>query len=142
MMAAFGEMKDLTVIGYGQSDIEDYAAEIAKTQGRYIMPNQNPGAGLFFRSDHFNFAKVGIPAFFASGAYDHKEKGKEYATEQMKAFTSNDYHRPSDEYRPETQDLGGMVQDAQLYMDLGLKLANEPIYPKWKDGSEFKQMRP
>ncbi|UZR99935.1 M28 family metallopeptidase [Chondrinema litorale] len=142
MMAAFGEMKDLTVIGYGQSELEDYAEEIAKTQGRYIMPNQHPGAGLFFRSDHFNFAKVGIPAFFASGAYEHKEKGKEYAKEQMNNFTSNDYHRPSDEYRPETQDLGGMVQDAELYMDLGLKLANEPIYPKWKDGSEFKQMRP
>ena len=141
MMQAVGEMNDLTVIGYGQSELEDYAEEIAKQHGRYLMPNQNPGAGLFFRSDHFSFAKVGIPAFYAKGLNDHKEKGKEFASEQIKSFTANNYHRPSDEYQAESQDLGGMVQDAQLYLELGLKLANEPLYPKWKEGSEFKETR-
>jgi len=141
MMQATGEMNDLTVIGYGQSELEDLAEEIAKTQGRYMMPNQTPSEGLFFRSDHFSFAKVGIPAFYAKGLNDHKQKGKDFAKDAIGEFRTTSYHRPSDEYNTKTMDLGGMVQDAQLYMELGLKLANEPIYPKWKEGSEFKAIR-
>ena len=141
MMQAIGEMNDLTVVGYGQSELEDLAEAIAKKQGRYIMPNQTPNEGLFFRSDHFSFAKVGIPAFYAKGLNDHREKGKAFAEAEMRKFRTSSYHRPSDEYNPEIMDLGGMVQDAQLFMELGLQLATEPIYPKWKEGSEFKAIR-
>ncbi len=139
-MNPYGEMNDLTITGYGQSELDDYAAEAAKAQGRYLLPDQEPEKGYFFRSDHFNFAKIGIPALFATGGYDHREKGKEYAKEQQQAYTTDRYHRPADEY-DETWNLSGVVQDAQLYYSIGQRLANETTFPQWKEGSEFKAIR-
>lgn len=140
-MLPFGKMKDLTITGIGQSDLDDYAAEEAKKQGRYILPDQEPEKGFFFRSDHFSFAKIGIPALYASGGYDHMTKGKAYAASKIEEFTTANYHRPSDEYDADTWELGGMVQDAQFYLNIGVKLANESSFPEWKDGSEFKGIR-
>ena len=137
----FGKMKDLTIIGYGQSDMDDYAAEAAKTQDRYVQGGQEPEKGFFYRSDHFNFAKVGIPALYAQGGYDHVEKGKEYAMERQNDFTSKRYHKPSDEYDDTTWDLSGLQQDAQLFFNIGHKIANESTFPEWKEGSEFKAKR-
>lgn len=140
-LSAIGPMKDLTIIGYGQSDLEDIAAEFAKSQGRYITPNPNPGAGYFFRSDHFNFAKIGIPALYASGTKEHLTKGVEYAKQQEEEYTARHYHQPSDEYHDDW-DLTGMVNDATLFFEIGLKLANDPsLWPQWKEGSEFKAIR-
>lgn len=136
-----GPMKDLTVVGYGQSELDDYAREEAAKQDRYILPDQEPEKGFYFRSDHFNFAKVGIPALYASGGYDHLTKGKEYARGKADDFTSNRYHQPSDEYRSELWSLEGVVQDAQLFFNIGKRLANEATFPKWKEGSEFKGIR-
>lgn len=139
-LGTFGQMKDLSVVGYGQSELEDYAKKAAEKQDRYILPDQEPGKGHFFRSDHFNFAKIGIPALDAKDSYDHREKGIEYAKEKGEDYRNNRYHQPSDEY-DETWDMGGMVQDAALYMDLGITLANSQDWPKWKEGSEFKAIR-
>lgn len=136
-----GPMKDLTVVGYGQSELDDYAQEEAAKQNRYILPDQEPEKGFYFRSDHFNFAKVGIPALYAAGGYDHLTKGKEYARGKADDFTSNRYHQPSDEYRPGLWELSGVVQDAQLFFNIGKRLANEETFPKWKEGSEFKGIR-
>ena len=137
-----GRMKDLTITGIGQSEMDEIAAAAAEKQGRYIIPDPEPEKGYFFRSDHFNFAKVGIPALYAAGGYDHWEKGKEYAMEKQKDYTSVRYHQPSDEYDPATFELGGMIQDAQLYLNIGLRLANDiQLNPKWKEGSEFKAAR-
>jgi Zn-dependent M28 family amino/carboxypeptidase len=74
-LPAYGEMKDLTITGYGQSELDEYAKAEAQKQGRYVIPDPDPGKGYFFRSDHFNFAKVGIPALYASGSYEHMTKG-------------------------------------------------------------------
>lgn len=136
-----GPMKDLTVVGYGQSELDDYAREEAAKQDRYILPDQEPEKGFYFRSDHFNFAKVGIPALYASGGYDHIAQGKEYARGKADDYTANRYHQPSDEYRPELWSLEGVVQDAQLFFYIGKRLANEKTFPKWKEGSEFKGIR-
>ena len=136
-----GPMKDLTVVGYGQSELDDYAREEAAKQDRYILPDQEPEKGFYFRSDHFNFAKVGIPALYASGGYDHITQGKEYARGKADDYTANRYHQPSDEYRPELWSLEGVVQDAQLFFNIGKRLANEKTFPKWKEGSEFKGIR-
>ncbi|MDX1942926.1 MAG: M28 family metallopeptidase [Saprospiraceae bacterium] len=136
-----GMMKDLTVVGYGQSELDDYASEEAGKQGRYILPDQEPEKGFYFRSDHFNFAKVGIPALYASGSYDHITKGKEYARSKADEFTANNYHQPSDEYTPGAWDLSGIVQDAQLFFNIGKRLTSEKTFPKWKEGSEFKSLR-
>lgn len=137
----FGPMKDLTVIGYGQSEMEDLAEEVAKKQGRYIIPDPDAGKGYFFRSDHFNFAKVGIPALYASGAYEHMTKGVEYITEKNEEYLNTMYHRPQDEYDPATWEFDGMALDGQLLFKVGYKLANSEIWPKWKEGSEFKAIR-
>ncbi|MCB0495596.1 MAG: M28 family peptidase [Cyclobacteriaceae bacterium] len=136
-----GEMKDLTIVGYGQSTLDDMAEKLAKEQGRYIIPDPEPGAGHFFRSDHFSFAKVGIPALYASGSYEHMTKGVEYAKEKSEAYVAHDYHQPSDEYS-DSWDMGGIVQDATLLYELGDELANDTsLWPKWKKGSEFKTIR-
>lgn len=136
-----GEMKDLTIVGKGHSDMDEIAEEVAKTQDRYVLAEQEPEKGYFFRSDHFNFAKAGIPALYAEGGYDHKEKGKEYAREMRDKYTTDNYHRPSDEYDEATWNFDGMIQDGQLYFDIGLKLANSQRWPVWYEGSEFKAAR-
>ena len=138
-----GLMKDLTVYGFGQSELEDIAAEIASRQGRYIYPDPTPGAGSFFRSDHFQFAKIGIPSIFASGTYEAVNGGVEYAKKVREDYNANAYHMPADEFvRGETEwKLGGMLQDVELYYLLGEKLANSEVWPKWKEGSEFKLIR-
>jgi len=136
-----GEMKDLTIVGKGQSDMDEIAEDVAKTQDRYVLAEQEPEKGYFFRSDHFNFAKAGIPALYAEGGYDHKEKGKEYARKMRDKYTTDNYHRPSDEYDETTWNFDGMIQDGQLYFDIGLKLANSQRWPVWYEGSEFKAAR-
>ena len=140
-LGTFGQMKDLSVVGYGQSELEDYAKRWAEKQDRYISPDQEPEKGHFFRSDHFNFAKIGIPALDAKGSYDHRQKGIAYAKEMGEDYRTNRYHQPADEYDESSWDMGGMVQDAELYMNLGKELANSQDWPKWKEGSEFKSIR-
>ncbi len=137
----FGEMKDLSIIGYGQSELEDYAARWTAKQDRYILPDDEPEKGYFFRSDHFNFAKVGIPAFYAKGQYDHREKGKPYVKDAENEFRTKKYHQPADEYHPDTFDTGGIIADATLYLNMASELANSEAWPAWKNGSEFKAIR-
>ena len=135
-----GEVENVKVIGYGQSELEDYASEIAENQGRYTVPNPTPGEGSFFRSDHFNFAKVGIPALYAKSGYISKEKGEEWGEKAYKEYYSVRYHQPSDEYDP-NWDLTGLLMDTQLLYEVGLKVASEDRFPEWKEGSEFKAIR-
>lgn len=136
-----GPMKDLTVVGYGQSELDEYAEAAAQAQGRYIIPDPQPEKGYFFRSDHFSFAKVGIPALYASGESEQMEKGKEWTKEQNTAWTQKHYHQPSDEYIPEEWNFEGMVLDGKLLFNIGYRLANERNFPQWKSGSEFKAAR-
>lgn len=137
----YGPMKDLTVIGFGQSELESYAREVAEKQGRYIMPDPEASKGYYFRSDHFSFAKVGVPALYAKGYAEHMEKGKEYVEKLKKEYLVKYYHRPADEYQADSWDMAGAVQDAQLYLEVGTTLANETSFPGWKVGSEFKATR-
>jgi Zn-dependent M28 family amino/carboxypeptidase len=135
-----GRVNDFSVIGYGQSELEDYAKRAVEKQGRYITPDPHPEAGAFFRSDHFNFAKIGIPALYAKGAVDSDAHGAEWGQEKYSEYTSEHYHKPSDEY---TDDFNaeGVKLDAQAIFDIGYTLANESTFPKWKEGSEFKAIR-
>ena len=140
-LGSYGATNDLIIIGYGQSELDDYATEVAQQQGRYIVPDQEPEKGYFFRSDHFNFAKIGVPALYAEGGLDSKQHGKEWGKARKDEYTQDRYHKPSDEYNPETWDLSGMVLDAQLLYEIGNMLAQESTFPKWKAGSEFKSIR-
>ncbi|HCX23565.1 MAG TPA: peptidase M28 [Cytophagales bacterium] len=136
----YGLMRDLTIVGYGQSELDDLAGKLAEQQGRYVIPDPAPGKGYFFRSDHFQFAKVGVPAIFAYGSYEHMTKGVEFIEEKIMEFESTAYHRPADEYADDWE-LGGIYQDSKLYYEIGLELANSGQWPKWKEGSEFKSIR-
>jgi len=136
-----GRMKDLTITGFGHSEMDEYGKVAAEKQGRYIIPDPEAEKGYFFRSDHFNFAKIGIPALYAGGSYDHFEKGIEYAKQVNDEYQQNKYHQPSDEFDPATTDLSGSQFDAQLFYNVGSRLANEDNFPKWYDGSEFKAAR-
>ncbi len=140
-MNIFGPMKYLTLTGMGHSDMDNYARDAAAKQGREVLANPEPEKGYFFRSDHFNFAKVGIPALYAEGDVEHIEKGREFVSEMKEDHLSNYYHQPADEYDANRWDVSGLVQDSDLYLDIGSRLANESTWPEWKDGSEFKAAR-
>lgn len=138
---SYGPYKDVTIVGYGNSEMDEYARDGAKHQGRYTIPDFEPGKGYLFRMDHFYFAKAGIPFLCANGMYEQMHNGVEYTKQMNEEYIGNDYHQPSDEYNPQTFQLSGVRQDAQLWFDIGLRLANEDHFPKWSDGSEFTAMR-
>ncbi|MHA7130104.1 M28 family metallopeptidase [Algoriphagus namhaensis] len=136
-----GKMRDVSVIGIGQSEMEDLLdVELAK-QGRYASPDPTPTAGYYFRSDHFSFAKVGIPALYFGSGIDHVEKGKEYGKQLEDEYVQLYYHKPSDAYDPERWNLDGAVEDVQLLYNVGQNLSNSDLWPQWKEGSEFKAIR-
>ena len=136
----YGKMKDITLIGYGNSDLDDYAKSAASAQGRRIRPDPEPEKGYFYRGDHFSFAKQGIPALWVDTGMDHVEHGEEWTKKQKDFFTENHYHKPSDEFDP-GWDLSGMVEDLQLLLQVGLRLGNEDTFPNWKEGTEFRAKR-
>lgn len=137
----YGKMKDVSIIGVGQSEMEDLLNVELEKLGRYSAPEPNPVAGYYFRSDHFNFAKIGIPALYFGTGIDHFEKGKEYGKQLQEDYTANYYHKPNEEYDPSRWNLEGAVDDVQLLYNVGKSLANSEKWPQWKDGSEFKAVR-
>ncbi len=137
----YGKMKDVSVIGVGQSEMEDLLDEELKKLGRYAAPEPNPLVGYYFRSDHFNFAKIGIPALYIGTGIDHVEKGKEYGKQLQEEYVAQYYHKPADAYDPKRWNLEGAVDDVQLLYQVGRNLANSTRWPGWKEGSEFKAIR-
>lgn len=135
-----GPTKDVTVVGHGASELEEYLASEAQRQDRVVKPEPTPENGFFFRSDHFNFAKGGVPALYIKLGVDDREKGEEWARAQLAEFTKNDYHKPSDEFRPGI-DLRGGLQDIELMQRIGWRLANERRFPNWYPDSEFRAAR-
>ena len=110
---------------------------IAKKYNRYIMPDPDAYNGMFYRSDHFPFVQKGIPAMFAKGWNDNRKQGKEWAKEHIAHYWAETYHKPTDQTHPDTDDYSGLLQEVQLFFDLGYKLAQDTGYPKWKPKSEF-----
>lgn len=136
-----GKMKDVSLIGSGQSDLEDLLENELSKVGRYSAPEPTPSAGYYYRSDHFNFAKVGIPALYFGTGIDHVEKGKDFGLQAQQDFTMNFYHKPSDEYDASKWDLDASLEEIQLYYNIGNRLVNSNVWPQWKEGSEFKAVR-
>ena len=141
MMGIAGKTKDIVVYGFGQSELEDYATVSAKKQGRVVVPDPVPSSGLYYRSDHFNLAKVGVPSLFTGSGVDNVKNGREWGLKQVSDFTKFRYHSPQDNFDAKTWDLSGIVEDVRLVFDMGYCLSNEDVYPKWKEGSEFKAIR-
>lgn len=140
-MNTFGCTKDVTVIGMGQSELDEYAGRSAARQGRITVPEANPEGGWFFRSDHFNFAKKGVPGLYIGAGTNAIGHEQGWGKEQIAAYNRLRYHSPADEFDPATWVMDGMVEDVRLLFDVGYHLSNEKNFPVWKQGSEFKAYR-
>ena len=136
----WGRTKDFTVIGMGASDLDDYLKAAANEQGRVLRPDPEPEKGFYYRSDHFNFAKQGVPALDPDAGIDFVGKDPAYGKTKRDEYTNNDYHAPSDQIKPDW-DLTGAVDDAQLLLAVGYRVANASKMPEWKPGNEFKAKR-
>ncbi len=140
LLLPIGRMKDVMVTGYGQSELDDLLADAARKQDRYILPDPNPESGMYFRSDHFPFARAGVPALFARGNCDSREYGREWAAEQENDFIRNRYHKPADNYYPE-MNFDGIAEDARAILDVAFTLVTSDVRPEWKPGSEFANIK-
>ncbi len=138
-----GPVKDVVLIGKGQSDLEELLAEEARKQGRAVTPENHPERGLFYRADHFSLAKRGVPVLLnmaLAGAYDLQDGGREAGERWLNSFTTNCYHQACDAWSADW-DLRGAVQEADLFYAIGARLANGRAWPGWKAGSEFGKVR-
>lgn len=137
----YGKTSDLTVIGLGASELDDYARVAAAEQGgRTLRPDPEPEKGFYYRSDHFNFAKQGVPAFFTDAGITFVGKPPEYGREKRDEYTSKFYHAPQDEIHADW-DLTGGVQDLDLLLTMGYRVAEAAKMPDWRVGNEFKATR-
>ena len=136
----WGPTKDVISIGMGNSTLDDLLVEIAREHGRSVAPDAEPEKGYYFRSDHFEFAKQGVPALDPKGGRQYIGKSADYGQRKQDEYTAKDYHKLSDEVKPDW-DLAGAVEDLKLLAELGYRLAQGSRYPEWKPGSEFKARR-
>ena len=137
-----GRTRDVTVVGMGQSSLDELAERIATRRGRTLRPDPEPEKGFYYRSDHFEFAKVGIPAFNPDGGVEFlsKDKKEDWGLDMRERYTAEDYHKVSDEVK-EYWNLAGAVDDLELFYEMGRELANGEEWPEWSESSEFRTVR-
>ena len=136
----WGRTRDLTIVGYGQSELDDVAAEVAARLGRTLAPDPEPEKGFYYRSDHFSFARAGIPAFYADPGLEYLDKPAGYGLAKRNEYNANDYHKVSDEVKPDW-DLSGAVEDLTFLYRMGARLAADGAWPAWSATSEFRTVR-
>ena len=135
-----GRTRDLTLVGYGASELDDYARDAAGEQGRIIRADPEPEKGFYYRSDHFNFAKQGIPALDPDEGLDYIGKSREFGEQARAEWNERDYHQPSDVVRS-SWDLSGALEDLKVFLAVGYRVAEADAMPEWKPGNEFKARR-
>jgi Zn-dependent M28 family amino/carboxypeptidase len=135
-----GKTKDIIIVGQGQSELEDDLKEAAQKMDRYTAFEIHPEAGFYYRSDHFNFARVGIPSLYTSAGMDVIGKGKDFGKQKSDEYRNKYYHRPSDEIN-NGWNLNGAIEDLKLLLIVGKQIAANEKWPAWKEGSEFKKLR-
>ena len=140
MLNQWGRTRDLTIVGLGQSELDDVAAVIAEQLGRTLAPDPEPEKGFFYRSDHFAFARAGIPAFYADPGMEYIGKPEGYGAQKRIEYTANDYHQVTDEVKPDW-DLEGAVEDLTFLYLMGRRLADGEEWPSWSETSEFRALR-
>jgi Zn-dependent M28 family amino/carboxypeptidase len=136
----WGPSKNVEVVGGKYSNLLEIINSTAKKIGMYAIDDQEPNAGSFYRSDHFPFAKIGVPSVYLSNGDDFEGKPKDWGKKEMDKYVENDYHQPTDEIK-EWWDFNGMAKNTQLYFLCGLKIANDTKTPQWKKGTEFELIR-
>jgi Zn-dependent M28 family amino/carboxypeptidase len=136
----WGKTSDFTVIGLGNTTLDDVLTDVLSSQNRTIRPDAEPEKGFYYRSDHFEFAKQGVPAMHVDAGTNYVGKSAEFSQKKRDEYTNNDYHKPSDEVKSDW-DLSGGVQDVQTLFQVGNRVANADGIPQWKPGTEFKAKR-
>ncbi len=137
----FGKTNDITLVGYGQSELDNYVKDAAKLQNKIVTADPTPEKGFYYRSDHFSFALVGVPAIYLKTGQEHVSKPADYMNSMVNLWTSDYYHLPNDEMAAEFWDLSGLVDDTRLLFDVGLKLSMNNDFPEWSKTSEFREAR-
>jgi Zn-dependent M28 family amino/carboxypeptidase len=140
-MSVAGRTHDITVVGMGSSQLEDILKPIAQAQGRTLHAESHPEAGGYFRSDHFSFAKAGVPALYMDAGEDLLEGGKAAGEAASKDYGDHRYHSPADEYDAATWKLDGTMEDLAALHDVGRELASSRQWPDWYEGNPFKALR-
>ena len=135
-----GKTKDMAVIGYGASELEELLERQLLKEGRYINPDPNPEKGFFYRSDHISFAKRGVPVLFSDDGFDLIDGGKIAGMEKLYDYTLNKYHAVNDEY-DESWNLEGLEQNINTIFSISLQLANSNSWPNWYENNEFRAIR-
>ena len=135
-----GKMSDVVVIGHGGSEMETILAEEALKFGRTVTPESTPEKGYYYRSDHFNFAKKGVPILYARGGTVDRNHGADYINERNADYVKNRYHSPADEVN-ENWDVDAAVEDLVLFFNIGNRLVNSNEWPEWFEGNEFRAIR-
>ncbi|MFO0951407.1 MAG: M28 family metallopeptidase [Isosphaeraceae bacterium] len=136
----WGRTRDVTSVGMGMTTLDDLLVEAAAARGRVVKPDPEPEKGFYYRSDHFEFAKEGVPALDPKGGVDFVGKPAEFGRQKREEYTKNDYHKPSDEVKP-GWDLSGAAEDLGLLVEVGYRVAQGSGYPEWKPGTEFLEKR-
>ena len=136
----WGRTKDITMVGDDTSTLIDLLKETAAAQGRSVKPDAEPEKGFYYRSDHFEFAKVGVPALYTDAGQDYIGKDASYSQQKRDEYTNKDYHKVSDEIKPDW-DLSGAIEDIQMLTWIGYRVAQTEKLPEWKAGTEFKAKR-
>ncbi len=136
----WGRTKDLTVVGMGASNLDEYLRVAAAEQGRTLRGDPEPEKGFYYRSDHFNFAKQGVPALDPDAGIDYVGRSADYGKKKRDQYNNVDYHAPSDQVKPDW-DLSGAADDDQLLFAVGYRVANAATRPEWTAGNEFKAKR-
>jgi Zn-dependent M28 family amino/carboxypeptidase len=136
----WGRTKDITVVGIGASDLDDCLRDAAADQSRTLRPDPEPEKGFYYRSDHFNFAKQGVPALYTDTGVEFVGKPAEYSQQKRDEYNKKDYHQPSDEVKADW-DLTGAAEDTTLLLAVGYRVANADKFPEWKPGNEFRAKR-
>ena len=136
----FGPTSDLEVIGFGASTIDEIGVAVAKEQGRTVRADSHPERGSYYRSDHFEFAKVGVPAFYPKSGKQFIGQPADFGDRKVAEYIAKDYHQVSDEVKPDWT-FEGAAQDTEFLLLTGLRIANSDTWPEWKPGNEFKARR-
>lgn len=135
-----GRAEDLEVVGHGASGLEELLAEAARGQGRTVTPDQRPEAGFFYRSDHFHFARRGVPALYIKSGTRLRDRPAGTGAALIAEYNSTQYHQPADEYDA-AWDVSGSLQDLRLLLEVGVRVANDRGWPDWYEGNEFRAVR-
>lgn len=136
----WGRTNDIVVVGRGNSTLDDVLLSVAEPRGKVLKPDAEPEKGFFYRSDHFEFAKKGVPALYTDSGVDFIGKPAAYGQQKRDEYTTRDYHKPADEVKPDW-DLSGAVEDGQILFEVGYKVAQGDTWPEWNPGTEFKALR-